>query len=248
MEKEITFICVYNNRKQLDEMLLKSLDKINATNMILFDNTKKVFRSAAEAYNTIISSNLNILTSVLVFLHQDIAFDNDEFCKRLVCELHSNPEQLLGFAGMSQCGRTVSNLKYWRNKHFITKSQIKEKTEVYSLDECCFALTKELFLRLYFDQYVCNNWHLYAVDLCYEAKRKFGIKSYVLPEVIYHKQEEGSGGLYVDSFFLQTLWRMTRKYRRDFTVLHTPCIHIQTNLLLAALKILKSYLKVIYRK
>lgn len=64
---------------------------------------------------------------ILVFIHQDIAFENREFEKRIVQELTDNPNQILGFAGMTEQGIVVSNLRYLSTKEYITKRQIVEK-------------------------------------------------------------------------------------------------------------------------
>lgn len=44
---------------------------------------------------------------------------------------------------MPKAGRTISNMRYLKTKQLITHTQLKEKTEVESLDECCFAMTKK---------------------------------------------------------------------------------------------------------
>lgn len=156
----------------------------------------------------------------MIFVHQDIAFDDDRFQQQIVKELSANPNQIFGAAGMPIIGRTISNLKYRRTDKYITATQLDEKTEVESVDECCFAMTKNLCLSLMFDEQTCSHWHLYAVDFCYEARRRFGIKSFVLPENIYHKMD-GTSGLTTDYHFLWTIWKMTKRFQSDIhSLLH----------------------------
>lgn len=240
-----TLICVYNNRDQLEEMLGKSCEKTflnRGGNLLLIDNRKGKYTSCAEAYNRELEMHRDVLGDVLVFLHQDIAFDDDLFIHRLEEEFRANPLQLLGFAGMPTAGYTVSNLRYFRTKQFITQAQIKEKTEVESLDECCFAMTKEMYWKFRFDEKICHHWHLYAVNFCYEARQWAGVRSYVLPESIYHKMD-GTQGLNTDYHFLWTIWKMTKKYCHDFKVIYTPCYIIGTCFPNNLLKIFRTLVK-----
>lgn len=178
----------------------------------------------------------------MIFVHQDVAFDDDRFQCSVVNELSINPNQILGAAGMPYSGRTISNLKYRQSGKYITVTQLSEKTEVESVDECCFAMTKDLYLNLMFDERTCSHWHLYAVDICYDARRRLGTKSFVLPQSIFHKMD-GTSGLSVDKYFLKTIWKMTRKYSHDFKVIYTPCYIIETYLPKTLIKIFRSTIR-----
>ena len=240
----MTLICVYNNDQQLNDMLLKSLESIRGgqTKTLLVDNTGHRYASCAQAFNSELRAHWQELDDVLVFLHQDIAFDDDLWMRRIETELATDPLQVLGFAGMPKAGRTVSNLKYRQTGAYITATQVSGKTEVESLDECCFAMSKELYRQVGFDEKTCDHWHLYAVDFCYEARRRLGAKSYVLPETVYHK-ENGSTGLSSDRHFLQGIWRMTRKYRHFTPTIYTPCYIVSTRPLPALLRIAKTIVR-----
>ena len=158
-----------------------------------------------------------------------------------------NPNQILGVAGMPKGGRTISNLKYLKTGKYITTTQVAEKTEVHSLDECYFAMTKELYFKMKFDEQTCSHWHLYAVDFCYEARRKYGIKSYVLPESIYHKMD-GASGLSTDIHFLWTMFKMTRNYQKEFNIIYTPCYIVSTYYPKTIFKLCRSILKNLFSK
>lgn len=245
LNPNISLICVYNNKKQLDDMFCSSLIKISqleGVKYLLVNNTCRVYSSCANAYNSELQLHSDELNGILVFVHQDIAFDDSKWIERITEELCNNPNQILGFAGMLKTGKTVSNMRYQKTKELITSTQLSKKTEVESLDECCFAMTKELYMRVRFDEGTCDHWHLYAVDFCYEAKRKLGIKFYVLPEMIYHKYD-GTSGLYVDSHFLWGMWKMTRKYCHDFAFIYTPCYITSTSWYIAILKLMRSLLR-----
>ena len=240
----MTLICVYNNEQQLNSMLVKSLRNSGGGKIktLLIDNTCHKYHSCAEAYNSELQLHQAEVDDILVFLHQDIALDDDKWLQRIEQELTTNPNQLLGFAGMPTARHTVSNLRYHSTGEYITATQLTEKTEVESLDECCFAMTKKMYQQIKFDEKVCDHWHLYAVDFCYDARRRFGTKSYVLPESIYHK-EDGSNGLTTDGHFLKTIWKMRQKYRNDYSMIYTPCYIMPTSPLPCIIKLGKTMVK-----
>ena len=142
---------------------------------------------------------------------------------------------------MTNKGHVISNLRYWNTKQYIVSHQINDKVEVDSLDECCFGTSKELLSKVRFDERCCFHWHLYAVDLCYEAKRKYDYHSYVIPDMIFHKFD-GDHGLTTDIHFLKTMWNLTRKYRKDFIRLYAPCYIVNTHPFWAILKLTRTYL------
>jgi GT2 family glycosyltransferase len=240
---KVTFICCHNNNEELNSMLLPSfnmLDK-NSCNIILIDAFKEGYKSAAEAYNRTIEKRKDEIGDILIFCHQDIAFDNITFLQNITSELTENPNQIIGFAGINATGTVFSNLKYQESKQFITKNQTKEKIQVISLDECCFAMTKTVYENIRFDECVCNHWHLYAVELCYNAQR-YGIPSYVMPNIIYHKKRN-NGGMYCDNHFLKSMWRLIEKYKKDFNYIYAPCYICSTNKFIAAAKIARTSIK-----
>lgn len=242
---KVTYICLYNNQVQLDALLLPSIELLHkegrSCDLILVDCKERGYHSAAEAFNKTLDENWDALADIVCFVHQDIKFDTLNFHDRLCEELSLNPFQLLGAAGMTNKGHVLSNLRYWNTKQYIVGHQIIDKVEVESLDECCFGTSKELLSKVRFDERCCFHWHLYAVDLCYEAKRKFDYHSYVIPDMIYHKFD-GDQGLTTDIHFLNTMWNLTRKYRKDFIRLYAPCYIVNTHPFWAILKLTRTYL------
>ena len=241
----ITIICCYNKEKQLNEMLLHSLQtqcKDICNNLILVSPTKESFRSAAQAFNTTIQNNWDKLEDIIIFCHQDIAFDNTLFLERIIQEFNNNPLQIIGFAGITSQGTVYSNLKYFRTKEYITKNRLVEhKLSVESVDECCFATTKQVLQKISFDEESCFHWHLYSVDLCYGAKI-LNIPSYIIPEQIYHK-EYGKEGLYTDINFLKTMWNLVLKYRKRTKCIYAPCYICTTNPYKALIRLLRTAIK-----
>lgn len=209
-------------------MLISSFQNVKGCipeNLILIDNSRSQFKSCAEAYNTVIERNIDKINDIIIFIHPDMAFDNDVFEKRIVAELKDNPNQILCLAGKTDT-YVYTNLKHRQTKENIAMP-LSEKKECISADECCFAMTKELFMNIKFDEEICDNWHLYAVDFCYEAKRR-GIKTYIIPEPMYHK-ENSERGLTADNHFIQCMRKLTKKYRNDFDCIKSTCYSCPTS-------------------
>lgn len=234
-------------------MLINSYNKLKAQNpsnynLLLINNSEGLYSSAAKAFNKEISDHIEALGEVLVFLHQDIAFDDTSFFNRLEKEFSVNHNLIIGAAGTKEACAVYSNLKYRKSKSFITRHQIStsEMMEVCCVDECCYAIWKDLFLKVRFDETTCNHWHLYGSDLCYSAKRLYNTRVAVIPEIIYHKDSEG--GLGVDIHFLNSMWKMVRKYHNDYPILYTTCYTVSTNYLLAFFRLLRSGIGFFLRK
>lgn len=225
-------------RPSLEVLSIEDVDY----NVLMIDTRKLSYRSAAEAFNTEVRKNAAIIKDILVFLHQDIAFDNSELFFTIENELATDPNQILGVAGMPYTGKTISNLRYKEDRSFITKTRATVKTKVCSVDECCFALSKDNFINLFFDENVCDNWHLYAVELCYHASIEYNMSSYVLPISIFHK-ENSAGGMTTDSAFLRTLWKLARKYKNDVSTIYAPCYIVSTRTTHLFLKLFRTFIK-----
>ena len=85
----ISVICAYNNKEILDNYLLKSLkDQTKDYELILIDNTKNKFKSAAEALNY---GGNNAKEKYLMFIHQDINLCSNKFLEELQVMLNWMP-------------------------------------------------------------------------------------------------------------------------------------------------------------
>lgn len=240
-----SLICCWNDPKQLKELLLDSYTHVynqeEKPTLFLIDNSANKYNSAAEAFNSEYEAHKQELDDILIFLHQDIAFDNATFFNRIAQEISNDKQQIIGAAGMNKNGSVCSNLKYKDTKEYIVRQQIKDKQLVESIDECCFAIPKEVFERIKFDEKTCNHWHLYGVDFCYSAKN-VGIPSYVIPEPLYHKHND-TGGLITDNHFLHTMWKLVRKHRKQHSTIYAPCYIIDTRLGKAVAKLTRTAIK-----
>ena len=206
---KISYICCFNNEEQLKTLLIPSLEKLKKGNpiehepsVLLIDNRDGKYKSAASAFNSEVMAHIDELGDILCFLHQDIAFDDDTFQQELISVFKTDDNQIVGFSGKKKNDQSYSNLRYYATKEYIVNNQITSLTEVECVDECCFAISKILFLNLMFDEKVCYHWHLYAVELCYHAKRDFGTKINVATSEIYHKLQDDIG-LALDTYFFK---------------------------------------------
>lgn len=247
----ITIICCYNDPIQLQEMLIASLNLQSVScNRIFIDTQKYGFKSAAQAFNAVLSTPDKydvMLTEQLLFAHQDIYFKDPDVLTRIEALLTESPKDIFGFAGMTKQRKVPSNLKYKSTDSFITKTQLVNITEVESVDECCFSVNRTVWRQLHFDEVVCNHWHLYAVELCYNARLKLASKIYVLPFEVYHKFDL-SEGLYTDNKFISSYWKLLKKYRRHFDTIYAPCYILTTFLPYAALRLTRTRLRNIFKK
>ena len=243
----VTIICCYNNEEILQTMLIASLKRQKAEyKFIPIDSRKYKFSSAATAYNSILQNpkkyNYDDISSCLLFVHQDVFFQDIDFLTKIELELAQTPNDIIGLAGIISSGKVLSNLKYLNSQQYITLNQISNKTEVESVDECCFAMSKELWERLHFDSKACYHWHLYAVDICYNAKRNFGSKCVVIPNEAFHKKNSDNG-LETDNHFLNTMWKLVCKYNKDYDNIYAPCYIVSTSKYKALFKLLRTRIK-----
>lgn len=243
----ITIVCCYNDKEMLYSMLLQSLQKqLGVFNIIEINAYNFNFKSAANAYNEVLKCpkkyGFDEISEYLLFVHQDIYLEDCEFLLKIEKKLKSLPQSILGLAGITKEGKVYSNLKYRNTNQFITNRQLSDQLEVESVDECCFALSKQLWENVRFDETVCYHWHLYAVEFCYNAKKLFGSKSYILPYSCFHKYSSDNG-LETDSYFLNTMWKLIKKHKNHFNKIFAPCYIVSTNYYNAIYKLLRTYVK-----
>ncbi len=160
----ISVICCYKNVEQFEAMR-SSLSKQDIVfEVIGLDNRDSRFSSAAAALNAGVSTKADYL----VFLHQDILFENENSLRRLVEAVRFLKGGIVGIAGTSH-----------KKKEELGAGLLSAET----LDECCVAMPRELWEQYRFDEAFCNGWHLYVVELCLRLSGKvqiaygdFGIK------------------------------------------------------------------------
>lgn len=212
----ISVICIYNNKEILNNYLLKSLKTQTVDyELILIDNTENKLKSAAESFN---NSAKDAEGKYIMFVHQDIDLLTDNWLKNAEDTLDSIPK--LGIAGVA--GKLnikkgiITNIKDGIPPKCAGTTKIKNITRVQTLDECLFIIPKSIFKILKFDEELCDDWHLYAVNYCLDVI-KLGFYVYVLPLSLYHR----SSGFSISEKYYQTIKKMLHKYKHDYKWIYT---------------------------
>lgn len=224
MEKTISLICVYNNEDILNQHLLKSVQvQTVQPELILLDNRKNKFMSAAQALN---EGAMKATGDFLVFVHQDIELLQKNDLGKLLTLLHSNEDTVFGSAGIKFKQKGVfSNMLHGKEKIRAGANRISDLCYVDTLDECFIGCSKALFEKIRFDETLCNGWDLYGVDFCYQAKLKKK-RIAVVPFKLWHVSPGNPKHAFYDC-----ARRMSKKYSHVLPYIQSCCITvpIQTN-------------------
>lgn len=216
---EISVICVYNDPQKLAAFFQSGLSiQTSAVEVIPLDNTSCRFPSAAKALNFGASQARG---RYLVFMHQDILLETPTAWEELLQYFRAG-YSLLGVSGMRKIYPfMVSNVTTGTHDRRAMVNwictKIKSPTKVETFDECFFAMTREVYELIRFDETICDNWHMYAVDFCLSAKER-GINSFVVPIKMHHQ----SGGR-INKAFIHNLLAVIKKHHIIWMA--APCYH-----------------------
>jgi hypothetical protein len=215
----ISIICVFNDRKILNEYLLNSLKKQTAKyEQIFLDNIQGQYKSAAEALNY---GGRKAKEKYIMFIHQDVDLCSSKWLEDTENMLSSLSNLgIVGVAGAKDEKGVITNLRNGTPPKLAGCIQIKKPIKVQTLDECLVIIPKTVFQTLQFDERVCDNWHLYVVDYCLSVKR-LGLDVYVLPSYVYH-QSTGKNGKYSKGY-RSTLTKLLKKHKNHFSKIYTTC-------------------------
>lgn len=229
----ISIICVYNNKKILEEMLLESIKKQSIDyELILIDNTQNKFKCAADALNY---GGNKANGELLLFVHQDVEFFENNFkdiisyCKNL------NKLGIAGVAGVSSenNGRTITNTLFGEPATETSNYNFNTCILTQTLDELLLIIPRSIFNIYKFDNTICDGWHLYGADYCLNIKKN-GFNVYILPIALYHL----SKGQSMSIDYMKTLKKILKKYRNDYEYVYTTCLlrhntknHLKLNIL-----------------
>lgn len=195
-------ICVVNNQ-EIFEKVVKNNENLKNCEYFVFDNTRENV-AITKRYNSFIDKNLNDKDSWYLFIHQDFGImqDIDSLLKKLD---RNNIYGAVGvkilkgiFFGKKGKGRnlgfkTVLKLTIGRilqgNNDFNFKKHwcpALFQPTVDAIDCCCIMIHSSLIKKynLRFDENL--NFHLYAEELCYRAKRDYKIKTKVVQMKCFH--------------------------------------------------------------
>ena len=210
-------VCVYNNKKILDECLLKSLKTQSVDfELISLDNTNGKFKSAAEALNY---GGKKANGKYIMFVHQDVDLSSETWLADAEKNLNSLRNLgIMGVAGKCENIKGVMTIIEHDNPPELAgDNYISESINVQTLDECLVVIPKSVFDILQFDEKVCDDWHLYSVDYCLSIKKKkYGV--YLMPMYVYHM----SHGFSFSNKYYNTLNKVLEKHK-SYKKIYTTC-------------------------
>jgi len=236
-----SIISVYNNKKTLNDYLLKSLKKQNTNyELILVDNSGGRFKSMAKALN-FAAKKTKKQSKYIMFVHQDIDFCSGDWLEKAEKILDSILNLgIAGIAGMSNKGennkeRGRNIIEHGKSKELWSWGNIiKKPEEVQTLDECLFIIPRSVFNKLKFDEETCDNWHLYGVDYCLSIKN-YNLGAYAIPMFVYHE----SSGYSMSPEYYITLKKIIKKHKKKYQSIYTTTGDWNTFLPLALQRLIK---------
>ena len=184
--------------------------------LIKINNNQHQFSSARTAYN---EAATKANGKYLVFLHPDIRFLDEYSLRDTLKKITSiNDFGIAGIAGSpwdlyKNRSYIVTTIVQGKNKEHVG-TNIKETTEVQTVDESFFVMKKDYWEQLPFTDY--PGWHFYAVEQCLRAiiDKK---KNYVVPARIWHKSTGGSE----DKNYVRRGKQMVAEYGDYFPYINT---------------------------
>ena len=242
-QKQISIVIVYNNAEKLEEAQ-NWIDKQSLAadiQVVALDNRDNRYPSAAMALNY---GAEHAQGDFLVFMHQDVYLWDLNAVQKICDYLTEHPTDIAGAAGKSTGQEIISDIYETKERQRNYTRTLGKSIEVATLDECLFAMTKERWSALRFDEVCCDNWHCYAVDICLNNTLHDG-KNVVLPLDICH---ESRGNPRTDTF-RNAVGNLVRKYRlTEIECISGTCIDIRCTCRAYAWYRVKEYLKDILDK
>jgi len=233
----ISVVCVYNNEKILSQFLLKSLEsQMVEYQLIRVDNRQGQFKSAAQALNY---GACQAQGKYLMFVHQDVFLISPRWLSQVENILDTLPA--LGIAGVAgnneEFRGSITNIYHGCLTRPAGKARITVPTRVQTVDECLAIIPRSVFHKLCFDEFTCDDWHLYAVDYALCVKQQ-GLSAYVIPADAYHastgrqynlRKVLSNGGAFPAGYY-RTLKKLLSKHRKNYHVIYTTCGNWSTSL------------------
>lgn len=215
MNSKLSLICVYNNPDMYHNLMLRSLNTQNFKDIEIIgvNSVEGGFSSASSALNY---GAKQAHGEILLFIHQDVEFLNDNCLNDLIEAMHSTETgDIVGAAGATLidgkyelCSSMLWGALYKTyNAVWVKKGELRS---VDSLDECFFCMNRETWEKHPFDEDICNDWHFYAVEMCMYAKSQ-SHNVYVANIPICHKSRTGTK----TKGYFSTLIKLGEKYQQD---------------------------------
>lgn len=163
----LSLVCAYNNEDKLKSELLSSLkfQKNVKYELILVNTVKENIKSASEALNR---GGKQAKGEYIVFLHQDIIFEDDNTLHEIEEYCNSYQFGIAGVAGVNIINKSKDFKVYTNIVHGLKKRPAGMRLDdavmdAKSLDECLLVIPRKIFEKYQF-RYIGNTWHLYGTD------------------------------------------------------------------------------------
>ncbi len=220
----VSVIIIYTRDDQLN-LAKEWIDKqtgVEVETIVLDNRGNRAYSSAAAALN---DGARRAKGEYLIFMHQDIYLWDTEACAKYASFLESHPNAIIGVAGVAKDGSGVKyDLWQTQKKYRFARPANGEIIPVKTLDECMFAMTKERWELLKFDEVTCDNWHFYCADICY-ANQLSGGENYSVPLEVCHDSLGSADG----KGFRRSVKRMIKKYHGKLEEIETTCVRLACN-------------------
>lgn len=211
----ISIICISNNKRVYNDYLAKSLftQRSCSYEILRVDNQNNQYPNAIRAFNSVIKEAKG---EYLMFVHQDIALEDEYFLNKVEAYFKDHPQTgIVGIAGVKD-RHIYSNIEHSLPRVRVSEDFLTNEVAVNSLDECLFVIPKQCLQEHPFDEQVCDHWHLYTVEYCYQMK-KLNKDVVVLPLKAYHLSQ----GDFMNEGYYETLLKVANKYHKDFNRIET---------------------------
>jgi hypothetical protein len=169
-----------------------------------------------------------------MFVHQDVCFQSHTWLDDTERTIETLPNPgVIGVAGVKDDQGVISNIEHCIPPKPAGHISIDKPVKVQTLDECLLIIPRSVFNELQFDEKVCDDWHLYAVDYslsCNERRRAV----YVIPEHLYHMTYNTNSEFEKSTFnlfspgslpagYYTTLKKLLKKHRKYYPTVFTTC-------------------------
>ncbi len=218
MEKPLISIITIVNKNTVYQKFLESLEKQQdiTYELIKINNTHHEFLAARDAYN---AAAKKAQGKLLFFCHPDIRFLNYHALYDITNYIRGiSSFGVVGVAGspyeLVNGNRIIlSNIVHGADK-VAAGNKISEPTQVQTVDECFFVMTKDFWQKCPFS--IEGGWHLYAVEQCLAANEQV-LTNYVVPANLWHTSE----GKSEDYHYYTYLRHLVNKYRSTLPHINT---------------------------
>jgi len=213
----ISIITIVNNNEVYDKFKTSLDTQLNiAFELIKIDNVTGTFQAARDAYN---AAAKNAQGKYLVFCHPDIRFLNNHALHDIINYTMSLESfGVVGVAGspyeLTENNRIILSTILHGDQKKPAGQEIIKPTEVQTVDECFFIMTKKQWSIQHFSNE--SGWHLYAVEQCL-ASNKQGLKNFVVPAKLWHT----SDGKSEDYHYYTYLRHLVNKYKSSIPRINT---------------------------